>query len=85
MYIPNFISDAGFKFIQQLGFLHQETASTSQKSQGKRLRCGQIVGSSLEEKGLRAQTLLQRNNICLQKLEGLQETKKAPNIHQAGG
>lgn len=84
MNIPNFIPDAESEFIQQLGFLQQETASTSQKSQGERLRCGQILGSSLEEKGLRAQTLLQRNNICSQRLEGLQETKKALNIHQAG-
>lgn len=84
MNIPNSVPDAGSEFIQ-LGFLHEETAPTSQKYQGERLRCGQIVGSSLEKKVPRARTLLQRNNISWQKLEGLQETNKAPDIHQAAG
>lgn len=87
MNIPNFIPDAGSEFIPRLAFLHQATASTSQKYHGgEKLRCGQIVGAAAwRKKGPRAQMLLQRNIICSQELEGLQKINNPPNIHQAGG
>lgn len=64
-----------------MAFLHQATASTSQKYHGgERLRCGQIVGSSLEKKGTKGSNAAPKKYYLFTKIGRAAKDKTNPQI-----